>query len=131
MTEIPADLSFTTEHEWVLRTGDDTVRVGITDYAQSALGDVVFVQLPDVDSQITAGESFGEVESTKSVSDLYAPVSAKVIAVNSDLETNPQLVNSDPYGEGWLVELQADAADLAAALGDLLDADGYRDHATD
>ena len=80
MSDIPADLSYTTEHEWVQRTGDDTVRVGITDYAQSALGDVVFVQLPDVGSDVTAGESFGEVESTKSVSDLYAPVTAKVIA---------------------------------------------------
>ena len=98
MSEIPADLSYTEEHEWVQRTGDTTVRVGITDYAQSALGDVVFVQLPDVGAEVTAGESFGEVESTKSVSDLYAPVSAKVVAVNGDLEANPQLVNSDPYG---------------------------------
>ncbi len=107
------------------RTGDDTVRVGITDYAQSALGDVVFVQLPDVGTEVTAGESFGEVESTKSVSDLYAPVSAKVVAVNGDLEGNPQLVNSDPYGEGWLVDLQVDAASLEAGLHGLLDADGY------
>ncbi|PRC61859.1 glycine cleavage system protein H, partial [Mycobacterium sp. ITM-2017-0098] len=76
------------------RTGDDSVRVGITDYAQAALGDVVFVQLPDVGTDLTSGESFGEVESTKSVSDLYAPVTAKVIAVNGDLESNPQLVNS-------------------------------------
>ncbi|MDY6995864.1 MAG: glycine cleavage system protein GcvH [Actinomycetota bacterium] len=131
MSEIPAELSYTVEHEWVQKTGDDTVRVGITDFAQSALGDVVFVQLPDVGSEVAAGESFGEVESTKSVSDLYAPITAKVVAVNGDLEGNPQLVNSDPYGEGWLVELQADAADLASALGELLDADGYRAHATD
>jgi glycine cleavage system H protein len=122
VSEIPADLSYTEEHEWVQRTGDDTVRVGITDYAQSALGDVVFVQLPDA----TAGESFGEVESTKSVSDLYAPVSAKVVAVNGDLEANPQLVNSDPYGEGWLVDLQIGAAALDEGLRGLLDADGYR-----
>ena len=131
MSQIPAELSYTAEHEWVRKTGDDTVRVGITDFAQSALGDVVFVQLPDVGAELTSGDSFGEVESTKSVSDLYAPITAKVIAVNGDLEGNPGLVNSDPYGEGWLVELQADAADLAAALGDLLDADGYRDHAMD
>ena len=131
MSEIPAELSYTAEHEWVRKTGDDTVRVGITDFAQSALGDVVFVQLPDVGAELTSGDSFGEVESTKSVSDLYAPITAKVIAVNGDLEGNPQLVNSDPYGEGWLVELQADAAELAAALGELLDADGYRAHATD
>lgn len=126
MSEIPADLYYTEEHEWVQRTGDDTVRVGITDYAQSALGDVVFVQLPDVGTEVTAGESFGEVESTKSVSDLYAPVTAKVIAVNGDLEGNPQLVNSDPYGEGWLLELQGDGAALATALQGLLDPDGYR-----
>jgi glycine cleavage system H protein len=126
VSEIPADLYYTEEHEWVQKTGDDTVRVGITDYAQSALGDVVFVQLPDVGAEVTAGESFGEVESTKSVSDLYAPVSAKVVAVNGDLESNPQLVNSDPYGDGWLLELQVDAAALADGLAALLDADGYR-----
>jgi len=126
VSEIPADLHYTEEHEWVQRTGDDTVRVGITDYAQSALGDVVFVQLPDVGADVTAGESFGEVESTKSVSDLYAPVSAKVVAVNGDLEANPQLVNSDPYGEGWLVDLQIDGSSLEDALRGLLDADGYR-----
>ncbi|ORB29780.1 glycine cleavage system protein GcvH [Mycolicibacterium parafortuitum] len=131
MSEIPADLSFTTEHEWVQRTGDSTVRVGITDYAQSALGDVVFVQLPDVGSDVTSGESFGEVESTKSVSDLYAPLTAKVVAVNGDLEGNPQLVNSDPYGAGWLVELEADAGALQEALSALLDAEGYRAHVDD
>ena len=117
MSEIPADLYYTEEHEWVQRTGDDTVRVGITDYAQSALGDVVFVQLPDVGADVTAGESFGEVESTKSVSDLYAPVSAKVVAVNGDLEGNPQLVNSDPYGEGWLVDLQIDGVVAGGRAG--------------
>ncbi|MEO3759446.1 glycine cleavage system protein GcvH [Mycobacterium sp. B14F4] len=131
MSEIPADLYYTEEHEWVQRTGDDTVRVGITDYAQSALGDVVFIQLPDVGADVTAGESFGEVESTKSVSDLYAPVSAKVVAVNGDLEGTPQLVNSDPYGEGWLVELRADASALEEGLRGLLDADGYRNTATE
>jgi len=126
VSDIPAELYYTEEHEWVQRTGDDTVRVGITDYAQSALGDVVFVQLPDVGGDVTAGDSFGEVESTKSVSDLYAPVSAKVVAVNGDLEANPQLVNSDPYGEGWLVDLQIDGSSLEDALRGLLDADGYR-----
>lgn len=126
MTEIPSDLVYTAEHEWVRRTGSDTVRVGITDYAQSALGDVVFVQLPEAGTGVTAGEAFGEVESTKSVSDLYAPLSAKVIAVNGDLEGNPQLVNSEPYGGGWLVELQADAAALDEGIAALLDADGYR-----
>ena len=118
MSDIPADLQYTAEHEWVRRSGDDTVRVGITDFAQSALGDVVFVQLPDVGAEVTAGESFGEVESTKSVSDLYAPISGKVSAVNGDLEGSPELVNSDPYGAGWLVELEvADAAALDSASG--------------
>jgi len=126
VTEIPSDLAYTAEHEWVRRTGSDIVRVGITDYAQSALGDVVFVQLPEVGADMTAGEAFGEVESTKSVSDLYAPVSAKVVAVNGELESNPQLVNSEPYGGGWLVELQASAAVLDEGTAALLDADGYR-----
>lgn len=126
MSEIPADLRYTAEHEWVSRTADDTVRVGITDFAQSSLGDVVFVQLPDVGSTVTAGETFGEVESTKSVSDLYAPVSGTVTAVNGELEGNPALINSDPYGQGWLLELQADGDTLGRGLATLLDADGYR-----
>jgi glycine cleavage system H protein len=126
VSEIPADLRYTPEHEWVRLTGDGTVRVGITDFAQSSLGDVVYVQLPDVGSEVTAGESFGEVESTKSVSDLYAPVTAKVVAVNSELEANPQLVNSDPYGQGWLLELQADGDTLHQGLAALLDANAYR-----
>ena len=126
MSDIPSDLHYTAEHEWVRRSGEDTVRVGITDFAQSALGDVVFVQLPDVGSQVTAGESFGEVESTKSVSDLFAPVSGTVSAVNGDLDGSPQLVNQEPYGGGWLVDLQADAGALEQGIEALLDADGYR-----
>ena len=127
MSDIPADLHYTAEHEWVRRSGDHTVRVGITDFAQSALGDVVFVQLPDVGADVSAGESFGEVESTKSVSDLYAPVSGKVTAVNSDLEDSPQLVNSDTYGAGWLLDVQAaDVAALESAIAELLDAEAYR-----
>ena len=127
MSDIPADLHYTAEHEWVRRSGEDTVRIGITDFAQSALGDVVFVQLPDVGSEVATGESFGEVESTKSVSDLYAPVSGKVVAVNGDLDGNPQLVNSDPYGEGWLLDVRAsDVAVLESAVGELLDAEAYR-----
>ncbi|HYB80327.1 MAG TPA: glycine cleavage system protein GcvH [Mycobacterium sp.] len=127
MSDIPPDLHYTAEHEWVRRSGDDTVRVGITDFAQSALGDVVYVQLPDVGTELTAGESFGEVESTKSVSDLYAPVSGKVSAVNSDLEGSPQLVNSDPYGAGWLVDVQvSDVAELESGISSLLDAQAYR-----
>ena len=127
MSDIPADLHYTAEHEWVRRSGEDTVRIGITDFAQSALGDVVFVQLPDVGSEVTAGESFGEVESTKSVSDLYAPVSGKILAVNGDLEGSPQLVNSDPYGAGWLLDVQvSDVAALESAIAELLDAEAYR-----
>ncbi len=127
MSDIPSDLYYTAEHEWVRRSGDDVARVGITDFAQSALGDVVFVQLPEVGTELTAGETFGEVESTKSVSDLYAPVSGTVSAVNGDLEGSPQLVNSDPYGAGWLVDVRvADPADLESAISSLLDAEAYR-----
>jgi glycine cleavage system H protein len=127
VSDIPPDLHYTAEHEWVRRSGQDTARIGITDFAQSALGDVVFVQLPDVGTELTAGESFGEVESTKSVSDLYAPVSGKVSAVNGDLDGSPQLVNSDPYGAGWLLDVQvADAAELETAIATLLDAEAYR-----
>ena len=126
MSDIPAELSYTAEHEWVLRTGADTVRVGITDFAQDALGDVVFVQLPDVGTEVTAGEAFGEVESTKSVSDLFAPLTATVAAVNGELDGDPQLVNSDPYGQGWLLELRADGDTLDEGLAALLDADTYR-----
>jgi glycine cleavage system H protein len=126
VSDIPPDLHYTAEHEWVRRTGDDTVRVGITDFAQSALGDVVFVTLPEVGAEVTAGETFGEVESTKSVSDLYAPVSAKVVAVNSDLDGNSELVNSDPYGAGWLIDLQVDPEALEQGFAALLDAEAYR-----
>ena len=126
MSEIPAELRYTAEHEWVHRTSEDTVRVGITDFAQDSLGDVVFVQLPEVGTAVTAGESFGEVESTKSVSDLYAPLSATVVAVNAELDAKPELVNSDPYGQGWLLELRADGDSLDTGLAGLRDADAYR-----
>lgn len=126
MSEIPPDLHYTADHEWVRHTGNNTVRVGITDFAQSALGDVVFVQLPDIGTKVTAGESFGEVESTKSVSDLFAPVSAKVVAVNSDLDGNSQLVNSDPYGAGWLIELEVEGESFEQDFAALLDAEAYR-----
>lgn len=125
MSEIPSDLYYTPDHEWVRRTGDDTVRVGITDYAQAALGDVVFVELPDLDAEVTAGGEFGTVESTKSNSDLYAPITAKVVAVNDDLTDTPELVNAEPYGGGWLIDLRVDAASLSEALSGLLDADAY------
>jgi glycine cleavage system H protein len=121
---IPTELKYTKEHEWVARTGEDTVRIGITDYAQQQLGDVVFVQLPSVGDTAAAGDSLGEVESTKSVSDVYAPVPGTVSARNEALEGQPELINSDPYGEGWIVEI--DVSDQAA-LDTLLDAAGYRE----
>ena len=124
MSDIPPDLHYTAEHEWVRRSGDDTVRVGITDFAQSALGDVVFVQLPDVGTEVTAGESFGEVESTKSVSDLVAPVSGEVLAVNNDLADRPEVVNAEPYGDGWMLEVRVDGP-LDEALANLHDASSY------
>jgi len=114
------------DHEWVRRTGDDTVRVGITDYAQSALGDVVYTDLPAVGTDVEAGSEFGNVESTKSTSELYAPITAKVVAVNEDLVDAPEQINAEPYGAGWLIDLQVDPASLADALATLLDADGYR-----
>lgn len=102
---IPDDLQYTKDHEWV-RTEDDTVRVGVTDYAQEALGDIVFVTLPEAGSQVSAGETCGEVESTKSVSDLYAPLSGTVVERNDALDAAPELVNSDPYGDGWMLVIR-------------------------
>lgn len=121
---IPEELTYTKEHEWVRLEGD-LVRVGITDYAQDALGDVVFVQLPEAGSVVTADDAFGEVESTKSVSDLYAPVSGAVESVNELLEDSPELVNSDPYGDGWLLVVRPDDS---ADLGRLLSAAAYRSY---
>ncbi|MFI9508362.1 glycine cleavage system protein GcvH [Nocardia sp. NPDC052566] len=127
MTQTPADLHYTEQHEWVRRIAPTRVRVGITDYAQSQLGDVVFVQLPDVDKDVKAEEGIAEVESTKSVSDIYAPLAAKVVAVNDMLVQEPETLNTDPYGDGWLFELEvADAAGLDVTLGELLDAAGYQ-----
>ncbi|HEX7105029.1 MAG TPA: glycine cleavage system protein GcvH [Acidothermaceae bacterium] len=118
---IPDELRYTAEHEWV-RTGGETVRVGITDHAQEALGDIVFVTLPEVGTEIEAGQSLGEVESTKSVSDIYAPISGEVVARNDVLDARPELVNADPYGEGWMIEVRP--SDPAAVEG-LLDAGAY------
>jgi glycine cleavage system H protein len=120
---IPEELRYTEEHEWVASTGESTVRVGITDYAQEQLGDVVFVQLPEVGHTVAAGDTFGEVESTKSVSDLYSPLDGEVVAINDALVQTPDSVNSDPYGEGWMVEIRVSDPD---ALEGLLDADGYK-----
>jgi len=121
--EHPDDLRYTAEHEWVRAEEGGTVRVGITAYAQGELGDVVYVSLPAVGDRVVAGTSCGEVESTKSVSDLYAPLDGVVTACNEHLEGSPELVNSDPYGEGWLLALRPDDASATASL---LDAAAYR-----
>ena len=107
MSEAPLALRYTKEHEWVATTDAPArVRIGITDFAQSALGDIVYIQLPNVGDELTAGKVCGEVESTKSVSELYAPVSGKVSAVNAALTANPEILNSDPYGAGWIAEVE-------------------------
>jgi glycine cleavage system H protein len=118
----PSDLKYTAEHEWVRDPGEQpgSVRVGITDYAQEALGDIVYVQLPEVGEQVTAGSAVGELESTKSVSDVYAPVSGEVVARNEALDATPELVNTDPYGDGWLFEVAG-----SGETSELLDADAY------
>jgi glycine cleavage system H protein len=119
---VPEQLRYSSDHEWVSRDGD-VVRIGITDYAQDALGDVVFVQAPDVGAEVKAGETVGEVESTKSVSDLYAPVSGTVLEVNDALADGPQALNDDPYGEGWICTIRmSDPAELDG----LLDSAAYR-----
>lgn len=124
MSNVPAELSYTSEHEWVSAlTAEGTVRVGITDHAQDALGDVVYVDLPSVGDSVAAEDSFGEIESTKSVSDLFAPISGEIVAVNEGLEDDPALVNSDPYGEGWIIEIRPENAD---DLANLLDAEAYK-----
>ena len=123
---IPEDLKYTTEHEWVKVGGDlpdGVARIGITDYAQEALGDIVFVQLPEVGDAVEPGQTFGEVESTKSVSDLFAPITGKVVGRNEDLDSTPESVNSDPYGAGWMVDIEiGDKAQIDA----LLDAAAYQ-----
>jgi glycine cleavage system H protein len=120
VSDVPDDLRYTSEHEWA-RHESGRVVVGITDYAQDQLGDVVYVELPDPGAEVTAGEPLGEVESTKSVSDVYSPVSGKVVDKNGQVEQNPELINDDPYGEGWLVAIEP-----AGGLDELLTADDYR-----
>jgi glycine cleavage system H protein len=125
----PDDRRYTEQHEWALVQGSDggatVVRMGITDHAQDALGDIVFVQLPDVGEEVTVGNPVGEVESTKSVSDVYSPVAGVVTARNEALEATPELVNSDPYGEGWLIEIRV-PGDGADPTSGLLDAAAYQ-----
>ena len=119
---IPEDLRYSEEHEWT-RVEQGRVRVGITDYAQDALGDVVFVDLPEVGARIELGASFSEIESTKSVSDIYAPVTGEVVEANDDLGDHPERLNEDPYGDGWICVITVDDS---SQLDELLDAEGYR-----
>jgi glycine cleavage system H protein len=121
--EFPDDLRYTKEHEWVREEGSGRVRVGITDFAQDALGDVVYVDVPEVGTSVTASQPFSEVESTKSVSDVYSPVTGTVLERNQLLEDRPELVNQAPYGEGWLVVLETSDA---GQLSELMDAETYR-----
>ncbi|MGH7909657.1 MAG: glycine cleavage system protein GcvH [Thermodesulfobacteriota bacterium] len=121
MVEIPEVLKYTKEHEWA-RVGDDIVIIGITDYAQDALGEIVYIELPSEGDEITRGEPFGAVESTKAVSDLYAPISGEVVEVNEALLDSPEAINEDPYGEGWMVKVKPyDPSEL----DDLMDSDEY------
>lgn len=124
--DIPEGLRYSSDHEWARLEGGKasaTVRVGITDYAQDALGDVVYVEVPVVGTKISAGEAMGEIESTKSVSEIYAPVAGTVVAANADLSDSPERINEDPYGDGWICEITMDDA---AELDALLDSDAYR-----
>ena len=119
--DFPDDLKYTREHEWARVEGNRAV-VGITDYAQDALGDIVYVDLPPVGTAVTAGEPFGEIESTKSVSDLFSPLSGTIVERNQELDKNPEIINADPYGQGWLVVVEASDP---SEVEDLLDADAY------
>jgi glycine cleavage system H protein len=122
MSDYPEDLKYSTEHEWVRSGNGSRVRIGITQYAADQLGDIVFVTLPEVGDTVAAGDACGELESTKSVSDIFCPVPGVITAANGLLETQPESINTDPYGDGWLFELEMDES---ADLDDLLDADSY------
>jgi glycine cleavage system H protein len=123
MSEIPAELRYTRTHEWVRQLGDGTVQVGITDHAQGQLGDMVFVELPEVGASLSGGDDCAVVESVKAASDVYAPVGGEVVAVNESVANSPEVVNRDPYGDGWLFRLRPEDG---AELGDLLDAAAYQ-----
>jgi glycine cleavage system H protein len=123
--QTPSDVRYTRDHEWVRTEEDGTVVVGITDFAQDALGDIVYVQLPALERAVTAGESCAEIESVKSVSEIYAPVAGDVVATNEALEASPETINADPYGAGWLIRLRVAPG---SSLEDLLDATAYQEH---
>ncbi|MGO4886610.1 glycine cleavage system protein GcvH [Anaerobacillus sp. MEB173] len=123
MTTITANLRYSKEHEWVLQLEGNRVRIGITDYAQNSLGDIVFVENPEVDDEVTANESMGTIESVKAVSELFSPVSGTVVSVNEDLEDAPETINEQPYDAGWLIEVELSNPEELAAL---LNEDGYK-----
>lgn len=122
MSNIPSELHYATTHEWVRPEGDGTFTVGITEHAQELLGDMVFVELPEVGTQVSAGDDVAVAESVKAASDVYAPISGEIIAVNEELEDSPEQVNADPFGDGWLFKIKADDPE---EFEDLLDAEGY------
>ena len=128
MSNIPEDLKYTQSHEWVSREANGNVRIGITDHAQEALGDLVFVELPAEGDETDQGDSVAVVESVKAASDIYAPVTGEVVAINEDLEDDPGLINNDPYGDGWLYEV---ALSDESELDDLLDAEAYEESLED
>lgn len=121
MTELPGDLKYTNDHEWIRREDDGSVSVGITDHAQAALGDLVYVELPEIDQEVDAGGDMAVVESVKAASDVYAPIGGTVVAVNEELADDPERINSDPYGEGWIVRLKPSGDD-----GELMSPDEYQ-----
>jgi len=123
MSVTPGNLSYTKEHEWIEDLGNNKFRIGITDYAQSALGDIVYIQLPKLGQDVIAGSVCGEVESTKSVSEIYAPITGKVVSINSNLDSTPEDINSDAYGKGWIAEIEI-ASDFD--LNTLLSAEDYQ-----
>ena len=116
MSKVPDSLRYTKEHEWVQEITPTKFRIGITDFAQAALGDIVYIQLPKTDAVVTANSVCGEVESTKSVSEIYAPISGKVVAINNKLDSNPETINSDPYGDGWIAEIEVLGDKLSETL---------------
>jgi len=121
MSLVPENLRYTKEHEWIDELSSTKFRIGITDYAQSALGDIVYIQLPKIGADVKANSVCGEVESTKSVSEIYAPISGRVVAVNNNLDSKPEIINSDPYGEGWIVEIEISSIKLEETLLSALD----------
>ena len=125
MSEIREQLVYSEDHEWALKIEGNVVRIGITDHAQCQLGDIVFVEMPDVGAKISAGDSMGSIESVKTVSELYCPVSGTIVKVNGELESQPELVNSEPYEGGWIAEVEVEG-DVDEALSNLLTADAYR-----